>query len=224
MASRIELLWRQALKTFSGQGSVNFKMCLRSFEKLKSLMDEITAEDVHVDKELLDHVKAQPAPMCVIDIYENQDITIAIFILKSGVKLPMHDHPDMHGLLKVISGIVQIDSFSIDPETDDGSRRSSQIPAVRHPSVIVKHTDSACVLTPVLRNLHEITCLEGPCAFLDVLSPPYDTGDFGEGKRPCTFYKVAAGLEKSENVYLTVTDVPPRFYSKSLKYMGQPLR
>ena len=101
MAKKIEVLWRQALNTFSGRWSENYKMCLKKFEKLKSLMDDIKAEDVYVDKKVMDYVEAQSAPMCVMDVFENEDITIAVFMLKSGVTLPMHDHPEMHGLLKV---------------------------------------------------------------------------------------------------------------------------
>ncbi|XP_011505252.1 PREDICTED: 2-aminoethanethiol dioxygenase [Ceratosolen solmsi marchali] len=224
MASRIEVLWKLALKTFSGSKTSNYKICLKNFEKLKCLINEINAEDVYVDKKVLDYVNNQSAPMCAIDVFENQDITIAIFILKTGVTLPLHDHPEMHGLLKVISGVVKIDSYSIESYRDKVSDKNKGIAAVKHSSTIIKHTDPACVLTPFLKNLHEITCLEGPAAFLDVLSPPYDTGDYGKGKRPCTFFKVVTINEISDNVQLVATDIPSTFYSKSLNYMGQPLR
>lgn len=101
MASRIEALWIQALKTFTGRSNVKFEMCQKNFNKLKCLMNEITADDVHVDKKVLDYVRINPAPMYVIEVFENQDITIAVFLLKTGASLPMHDHPEMHGLLKV---------------------------------------------------------------------------------------------------------------------------
>lgn len=101
MATKIEVLWKQALNTFCGRNNPNYNLCLKNFEKLKSLINDITAEDVYVDKKVLEHIHTQPAPMCAIDIFENEDITIAIFILKAGVTLPIHDHPEMHGLLKV---------------------------------------------------------------------------------------------------------------------------
>lgn len=65
------------------------------------MMNEIRAEDVKIDKHVLRFVETQSAPMCVMDVFEDQDITIAIFLLKNGVTMPMHDHPGMHGLLKV---------------------------------------------------------------------------------------------------------------------------
>ena len=101
MATKIETLWRQAVKTFAGRQSGSYKLCLKNFDKLRYLMNEITAEDIYIDKKVLEYVRVQPAPMCVIDVFENEDITIAVFILKTGVTLPMHDHPEMHGLLKV---------------------------------------------------------------------------------------------------------------------------
>jgi len=95
MASKIEILGKQAMKTFDR------RLCQKNLDKLLSLINKITAEDVKLDKNILDYVSRQPAPMCVMDIFENKDITIAIFLLKHGVKMPMHDHPGMHGLLKV---------------------------------------------------------------------------------------------------------------------------
>lgn len=96
MASAIEVLGKQAMKTFNDR-----RLCQKNLDKLLSLINKITAEDVKLDKNVLDYVSRQSAPMCVMDIFENKDITIAIFILKHGVKMPMHDHPGMHGILKV---------------------------------------------------------------------------------------------------------------------------
>lgn len=103
MAPAIEVLAKQAMKTFGD------RFCQKSLDKLWSLMNKITAEDVKLDKNILDYVSRQPAPMCVMDIFENKDITIAIFVLKHGVTMPMHDHPGMYGLLKVkyISSVIR---------------------------------------------------------------------------------------------------------------------
>ena len=101
MSTRIEILWKTALQTFTGRNSVGYKLCQKNFEKLCTLTNEISSDDVEVNSEVLRYVQLQSAPMCVIDVFENQDITIAIFILKHGVTMPMHDHPGMHGLLKV---------------------------------------------------------------------------------------------------------------------------
>jgi len=101
MASAIEILAKQAMKTFGDRRNVGYKFCQKNFDKLWNLINRITAEDVKFDNNILECINRQSAPMCVMDILENKDITIAIFILKHGVTMPMHDHPGMHGLLKV---------------------------------------------------------------------------------------------------------------------------
>ncbi|XP_015120150.1 2-aminoethanethiol dioxygenase isoform X2 [Diachasma alloeum] len=196
-------------------------------------MNEITAEDVKVDKKVLDYVENQCAPMCVIDIFENQDITIAIFLLKHGVTLPMHDHPGMHGLLKVINGAVKIDSFTVQIASGRVIQLDEELTALQHASQIIETNDPACVLTPHDHNLHEISCLNGPAAFLDILSPPYDV-DLDERERslrPCTFFRQIAQEQSNSlpadtpvRVKLMAVDQPPLFYSTNLKYLGPPLR
>ncbi|XP_074103795.1 2-aminoethanethiol dioxygenase [Cotesia typhae] len=229
--SRIELLWKQALKTFTGCESAGYKMCINNFDKLHSMINDIKAEDVGVDKRVLDHVENDVAPMCCIDIFENNDITIAIFLLKHGETLPLHNHPGMHGLLKVICGTVNINSFTPFQPTEN-LPNSTEVDALKHPSKIVEINDPACVLLPHDQNLHEITCVKGPAAFLDVLSPPYE----GVSNRMCTFFKQiptsaspsSPSSESKDNspikVKLIVTDQPPCFYSTSLRYLGPPLR
>ncbi|KAI4501306.1 hypothetical protein M0802_003679 [Mischocyttarus mexicanus] len=229
MSSAIQILWKQALKTFGSRKNRGYKLYQQNFDHLLSLINKITAEDVKVDKQVLDLVKVQSAPMSVIALFENKDITIAIFILKHGVTLPMHDHPGMHGFLKVISGTVEINSFTLKTNGDHINMNEEIKAAFRHRPVILHKNSPACVLTPQDKNLHEISCLEGPAAFLDILSPSYEDDDFGNGTRPCTYFKTIYSKPYTdsgdiiEEVRLLVEHQPSGFYSQNLKYTGPPL-
>ena len=229
MTSAIEILWKQALKTFDGRSNVGFKLCQKNFDKLWNLMNKITAEDVNLNKQVLDFIQIQPAPMCVIDIFENKDLTISVFILKHGVTMPMHDHPGMHGFLKVISGAVQVNSYTLKTNDDHIIKLNKEVSALRHRPISLHSNSPACVLTPRDKNLHEILCIEGPAAFLDILSPPYDVDEGGKGPRPCTFFKTVNSKlytdlpDVTEEVKLLGIEGPPDFYSESLKYTGPPL-
>ncbi|KYQ51705.1 2-aminoethanethiol dioxygenase [Trachymyrmex zeteki] len=225
MASAIEILGKQAMKTFCDR-----RFCQKNLDKLLNLINKITAEDVKLDKNILDYVSRQPAPMCVMDIFENKDITIAIFILKHGVKMPMHDHPEMHGLLKVINGMVELSSYSLKTKSNHVIKTKEEIAAVKHRPICLHSNSPACIFTPTEKNLHEISCVEGPAAFLDILSPPYDVDEFGKGTRPCTFFKTVKSklytesTDIIEEVQLSVVENLPDFYSSSLDYMGPPLQ
>ncbi|CAK9832730.1 2-aminoethanethiol dioxygenase [Anthophora retusa] len=230
MTAAIKTLWKQALNTFEERSNVGFKLCQKNFDKLRYLMNKITAEDVNLNKQILDFIQVQHAPMWVIDIFENKDFAISIFILKHGFTMPIHDHPGMYGFLKVISGIVQVNNYTLKANEDHTIRLNKEVMALRHKPISLHSNSAACTLTPRDKNLHEITCIEGPAAFLDILSPPYDVDDCGKGPRPCTFFKTVSSSKLCtdspdivEEVKLVVIEGPPDFCSGSLKYTGPPL-
>ena len=125
--------------------------------------------------------------------------------------------------MQVISGTVKIDCYSFEASSDIALEQDGPIPAKMHPTVTLTPSDPSCVLTPTLMNLHEISSINGPVAFLDILSPPYDTDIYGEGKRPCTYFKVIEKSEISDKVNLVISDTPANFYSRNIKYQGKPL-
>ncbi|CAK9832731.1 2-aminoethanethiol dioxygenase [Anthophora retusa] len=126
MTAAIKTLWKQALNTFEERSNVGFKLCQKNFDKLRYLMNKITAEDVNLNKQILDFIQVQHAPMWVIDIFENKDFAISIFILKHGFTMPIHDHPGMYGFLKVISGIVQVNNYTLKANEDHTIRLNKE--------------------------------------------------------------------------------------------------
>lgn len=226
-------MWKQTLTTFGGRKSNNFKPCEKNFDKLWYLMNRIKAEDVGLKKQILENVKTQSEPLCVIDIYENKDFSISIFILKHGFTMPLHDHPGMHGFLKVLSGTVQVNSFTLKRSDTHIVNPNEEIAAIRHRPQILDSSSSACILTPHKKNLHEIVCIDGPCAFLDILSPPYEVDAHGRGPRPCTYFSVVSATMKlnssnsSDEIedvqLLSLESLPSDFCSTSISYTGPPL-
>lgn len=124
---------------------------------------------------------------------------------------------------------MELNSYSLKTKSDHIIEANEEITAVRHRPISLHSNSSACVLAPSEKNLHEISCVEGPAAFLDILSPPYDVDEFGRGPRPCTFFKAvkskfsAESVDVIEEVQLSVVESPPNFYSSSLEYIGPPL-
>lgn len=49
-----------------------------------------------------------------------------------------------------------------------------------------------CLLTPLQDNLHQISAVEGPAAFLDILAPPYNADD----GRDCHYYRALQTVEE----------------------------
>ncbi|CAH0721177.1 unnamed protein product, partial [Brenthis ino] len=233
--------YRQALHTFDEKFKNDFTANLN---KLKNMMDKLKADDLGFDQNLNDPAtwrKANKAPCTYIEVFQNRLVNMSIFVLKPGFVMPLHDHPHMHGLLKVISGAVRIRSFTEYPLKEivnsldfavrakhEAARLAQGIHKKRRffgkisqDSVCVANSET-CILTPVISNYHEIEALDMPAAFFDILSPPYDTLIEEVGPRRCRYYYVANEIS-SNVVELQERNVPECFYCDQAPYLGPVL-
>nr|CAD7406479.1 unnamed protein product [Timema cristinae] len=244
MATRIEKLWKQALLTFANKSVLPPQVFEESFAKLKALAEDVTAVDVKLDSSLLNpsnqihRSQTVKPPVTYVEIYEDDTVTIGIFILRPGARLPLHDHPHMHGILKVISGRLKLQSYTLRNRSQSiGEKKSllsrvlrpKSLVAEKHPEVIVDETSGACVLTPVEKNLHEIHSIDGPAAFLDILSPPYDSDVPETAERSCHYFVEMPQSPDEEILHNNMTRLyqvrsPSDFWSESAPYQGPNLR
>lgn len=234
-------IYRQALHTFDDNRKNEFPTNLN---KLKAMMDSLKAEDLGYDDSLSNPerwMKPNKAPCTYIEVFQNRQVNMSIFVLKPGFKMPLHDHPHMHGLLKVISGAVKIRAFSeyplkeavkvIDFQTRakheaarlaQGVHKRRRLFAQISTDRTVREHCETSLLTPSTSNYHEIEALELPAAFFDILSPPYDTLIEDIGPRRCRYYHVANTIS-SNLVELQETEVPKCFYCDQAPYLGPVL-
>ena len=49
-----------------------------------------------------------PAPVTYIGLHEDVDLSIGVFIINPRGRMPLHNHPGMHGILKVVHGTVEV--------------------------------------------------------------------------------------------------------------------
>lgn len=254
----IEIIKRQAFTTFSKVSSGLTGNFEDNLLKLRCLINKVTSEDVCLDPSILNPVaqgtENSSAPVTYIEILDDPNLTIGIFVLKNGARLPLHDHPLMYGVLKVVHGTVKIQSYSIITEneqkssghssselysavqpseielTEESLNRQVTLVARKEPAINVSSTDEACLLSPISGNLHEIHSVNGPAAFLDVLSPPYGTDIPGVGPRPCRYFReleesnVASG-SSNETLPIRLTKLlripaPYDYWSDTAPYLG----
>lgn len=133
------------------QGSSSFALSAEDFKaslaELKALLDQLRACDVGLEgsKALLPksspsssasssssslgstHDACSAAPVTYIKIHEDQDVSIGIFVVKAGSQIPLHNHPKMHGMLKVLYGTVDVSIYS---KVKPGNHSHLDIPQV----------------------------------------------------------------------------------------------
>ena len=164
-------------------------------------------------------------------------MTVAMFIIPQGKRLPLHDHPGMFGFIKVVHGSLKVKTYtpvdvsqqpipqSVNDYLDQkyGSPRLPVFPCRYEGIQSVSERDECCVLTPAGCNIHEIVSESGTSAFIDILSPSYDHTDTDE-RRPCSYYKeLNVNVEESANKdmkYLVRIRPPNDYWCDEEPYCG----
>lgn len=169
-------------------------------------MNDVELSDLGIDLEYVQNAKES---VCM-NIVNSADFDIQLFIIPAGKQLPLHDHPNMVVLSKVIAGDLSVRSFSLVGSSSDSDKSSQEaeliLSSTRSPS------DAAWLLTPEVGNIHELKAAKTTVVF-DVLMPPYS-----EPERPCNFYKSV----ESDGGWLleNVLSPPNRLLPNTVPYRG----
>lgn len=184
-------------KDFNASAIGDNKVLLDNKGDLITLLTEIRAADLKM-KPNGSQSEHNP-PVTYMHICETESFSMGVFLLNNGASIPLHDHPGMNGMLKVLYGKVSISCFDLLDKPSDQVQSEIQFDppllpfqkdslrrAVLRSTMWFTHDSSPCILTPERENLHQIDTVDGPAAFLDILAPPYDPED----GRDCHYYKV----------------------------------
>ncbi|KAF3785289.1 Plant cysteine oxidase 3 [Nymphaea thermarum] len=202
-----------------------------AIQKLRSLLDTITPTDVGLKEDLSDDERGHgffsgnhvlrnqysprmarwAQPITYLHIHECNNFTIGIFCLPTSSVIPLHDHPGMTVLSKILYGSMHVKAYDwVEPACVQRTADTQSDPLTlfylvcyregnpcKHGALIVKVRLAKLKVDTVLTapcetavlfptsggNLHCFTAVAS-CAVLDVLAPPYAES---AGRR-CTYY------------------------------------
>ncbi|XP_076104835.1 2-aminoethanethiol dioxygenase-like [Mytilus galloprovincialis] len=233
MVSNIQKVAQTAYRLFSRIcGNSDVLLSSQNVGLLTSMMNTIKDKDVNFDMSKIS--LESETPVSYIDIYEDPVMTMAIFIIRDGCKIPLHDHPGMYGFCKVIHGSARMKSFS-DPQNFVGNPpeniaskirpylRQSIKPVILEEESIFSSDDNCCVVTPNHGTYHELVAVNGPVAFLDILAPSYD---HASGARICQYYEEIKGQNEEIKhlgkplIWFTPISQPSDFWCDPEEYEG----
>lgn len=150
-----------------------------------------------------------------LPVQEVMSLHIGVFCLPANATIPLHDHPGMTVLSRVLYGRVQITSYDWLPNEGDGIARMVADEIISGPT-------GTSILFPTWANVHSLTALT-PCAVLDILAPPYAPA----GGRDCTYFlecPIQDEVEKEKlgqgSVRLQACDPPDDFEVRRGQYTG----
>ncbi|KAI7844684.1 hypothetical protein COHA_001772 [Chlorella ohadii] len=160
-------------------------------------------------------------PITYLLIYEDSRVSLGIFCLPARARIPLHNHPGMTVLSRVLYGRMHVCSYDwAQPELGPDAALPRRARVVLDATLAAG--DQPAVLFPSAGgNIHEFTALTD-CAVLDLMSPPYSTD---EG-RDCTYYAVVgeggqqAAAPPEAGVLLDSFEPPADFVINQGHYRG----
>ncbi|XP_028332019.1 2-aminoethanethiol (cysteamine) dioxygenase a [Gouania willdenowi] len=246
----IQKIAKQAFITFKGfnySANEDNEVFADKLNELISLVSSVRAADLKIAprkcKPSSGAAGREEPPVTYMHICESDVFSMGVFLLRTGVSIPLHDHPGMNGMIKVLYGKVSVscfdkmeDSLTVSPAPPcfDPPLAPMQKSSVWRSKLrsITEYSEPSgpCLLTPMRDNLHQIDAVDGPAAFLDILAPPYNP----DNGRDCHYYKVLQTVadkavdseeqqEETKEVYLLEIPQPEDFWCGGEPYPGPPV-
>lgn len=251
MTSMVSRLFRQSILTFGRSRFLPIKKEKDSafdsnVKSLEGVIHQLKCKDINLNLDKLDAKfwsKESKVSFYCMDVYLDKLLTMKVYILKPGTKIPLHDHPNMHGFIKILDGKVRIASYSettlkVMTTTTSLNKNKNKFAKTKEnvaeskeskentepqPLYVTKMTENVfdpksrvSILTPRKGNFHEIECMDKPAAFFDLLAPPYNA------ERKMNFYNLEP-IEKSNVFKMTLIKTPTTLVFDELPYKGPSL-
>ena len=110
MDTLISRIAKQAFHTFRHGGLPK----IEHLRVLQSLMNSVTIKDVNLEDQMLKPIGQYGSSY--LDIYNDDVFSMGVFFLrKHDVYIPLHDHPRMYGLIKVLLGNACVETYDNTP-------------------------------------------------------------------------------------------------------------
>nr|KYP70098.1 2-aminoethanethiol dioxygenase [Cajanus cajan] len=232
VSNTLQQLSDSCREAFKGPGTVPSP---QDVQRLRHILDNMKPEDVGLSRDLQffkpGNITKENQRVTYTTVCKCDNFSLCIFFIPEGGVIPLHNHPGMTVLSKLLLGLMHIKSYDwVDPETSNNLlQQPSQLrlAKLKADKVFTASCDASVLYPTTGGNIHEFTAIT-PCAVLDVIGPPYSKED----GRDCSYYRdhpyasfpnERTGEAKEENdsyAWLEEIEMPEKSKMDGIEYLG----
>lgn len=141
-------------------------------QEVTALMRMLNLKDDAFDRLYEGYTKATGSFPQIKAVHAQQEFKVVTVEFKPGDAIPLHNHPDMTGVIFCLAGTVQIEAFDLLTEASP----SGKLKIKRCADQLLKPGEFS-TLTAARGNIHALQATEHT-ELLDIFTPPYDPERF----------------------------------------------
>ncbi|MDE0645597.1 MAG: hypothetical protein OXH84_05090 [Gammaproteobacteria bacterium] len=136
--------------------------------KIEKILQKLHVQDGYIQRFVENYRDRNPYFPEIRALHRESQFEISLIEFAEDELIPLHDHPDMTGVILCVEGRVKVEHFDKLEEASDNNRPLLQ----KERSLVMTNGDSA-ILTATRGNIHSLHA-EKFTRMIDVFTPPYN--------------------------------------------------